>query len=386
MKPLLPFDLDSDLRRRLGHRVVDLIDEYFADLPDRPVQLHASQRSFEPLQNPLPEAAADPEAVLEQVTRELIEKGFHVPSANYFGLMNPTPAYVAVLAETLVAALNPPLATMARSQLASKIEQEALRWIGERIGWRGAFDGSFTSGGNEANFSALALALAARFPNATEEGVASIGAQPVFYASAESHHSLDKSAGLLGIGRRALRRVPVNARLEMDLQQLETGIAAPYMPKTAASLPVDNFKISAQWSRRANAFKLWLTLRIHGRQAYEQHINRQLALAQDFGRWLENSAHFELAAPVRLPILNGRVRLPGGDEQIAAAHLAVVEEVTRDGRRWISETKVAGRSVLRIMIVSDLTGEKQIAELQAAMTAAAEKVVGMKAVHPQPVR
>src|SRR5205085_2813054 len=271
------------------------------------------------------ENVEDIERLLDDVTRELIEKGFHVPSANYFGLMNPTPAYVAVLAETLVAALNPQLATMARSQLASKIEQETLRWIGERIGWGGAFDGSFTSGGNEANFSALALALAARFPNATEEGVASIGAQPVFYASAESHHSLDKSAGLLGIGRRALRRLPVNARLEMDLQQLASPFAAgailppqpemlsrafciatPYMPKTAASLPVDNFKISAQWSRRANAFKLWLTLRIHGRQAYEQHINRQLALAQDFGRWLENSAHFELAAPVRLPILNSR--------------------------------------------------------------------------------
>jgi len=488
MKPLLPFDLDSDLRRRLGHRLIDLIDDYFAQLPQRPVQLPASRRSFEPLHNPLPEAAADPEAVLEEVTRELIEKGFHVPSANYFGLMNPTPAYVAVLAEALVAALNPQLATMARSQLASKIEQETLRWIGERIGWRGSFDGSFTSGGNEANFSALALALAARFPSATEEGVASIGAQPVFYASAESHHSLDKSAGLLGIGRRALRRIPVNARLEMDLQRLETaiaadisagkipfavvatagttnsgaiddlegtaaicrqrklwfhvdgayggaatfsdqrrnllrgieqadsvtidphkwlampfaagviitsqpemlsrafGIATPYMPKTAASLPVDNFKISAQWSRRANAFKLWLTLRIHGRQAYEQHINRQLALAQDFGRWLENSAHFELAAPVRLPILNSRVRLPGAEEKIAAAHLAVVEEVTRDGRRWISETKVAGRSVIRIMIVSYLTGERQIAELQAAMTAAAEKVLGAKAAHSQPVR
>ena len=78
--------------------------------------------------------------------------------------------------------------------------------------------------------------------------------------------------------------------------------------------------------------------------------------------------------------------MPGGEAQIAAAHLAVVEEVTRDGRRWISETKVAGRSVIRIMIVSYLTGEKQIAELQAAMTAAAEKVFGRKAAHSQPVR
>ena len=153
------------------------------------------------------------------------------------------------------------------------------------------------------------------------------------------------------------------------------GIATPYMPKTAASLPVDNFKISAQWSRRANAFKLWLTLRIHGRQAFEQHINRQLALAQNFGRWLENSAHFELAAPVRLPILNGRVRLPGGEAKIAAAHLAVVEEVTRDGRRWISLTNVNGRSVIRMMIISYLTEERHLRDLQQALAGAAKTVL-----------
>src|SRR5437763_16924154 len=222
MKPLLPFDLDSDLRRRLGHRLIDLIDEYFADLPDRPVQLPASQRSFEPLHNPLPEAPADPEAVLEQVTRELIEKGFHVPSANYFGLMNPTPAYMAVLAEALVAALNPQLATMARSQLASKIEKETIRWIGERVGWRGPFDGTFTSGGNEANFSGLALALAAHFPAAVGDGVSCLEKRPVLYASSEAHHSLDKSAGLLGLGRKALRRIPVTADIQLDVEKLES--------------------------------------------------------------------------------------------------------------------------------------------------------------------
>src|SRR5437764_657318 len=82
---------------------------------------------------------------------------------------------------------------------------------------------------------------------------------------------------------------------------------------------------------------------------------------------------------LRLPILNCRVRAPGDEEQTSVANLAVVEEVTRDGRRWISETKVAGHSVIRIMIVSYLTGKKQIADLQAAMTAAAEKALGGKA-------
>ena len=107
----------------------------------------------------------------------MVVQGFHVPSANYFGLMNPTPAYMAVLAEALVAALNPQLASLARSQLAARIERETVRWIGERVGWNRPFDGTFTSGGNEANFSALAMALATHFPQTVEDGVAATGAQ-----------------------------------------------------------------------------------------------------------------------------------------------------------------------------------------------------------------
>src|SRR5437868_10281208 len=189
----MDFEFDSKTRRQLGYRLIDQIDAFFSSLPDRPVQLPADQRTFGTLDDALPEIGEDPGKVLDEICREMVDKGFNVPSANYFGLMNHTPTYMGVLAEALVAALNAQLATLARSQLASKIELETVRWIGERVGWPGAFNGTLTSGGNEANFSGLALALAAKFPEVVEEGVLAIGAQPVLYASAESHHSLDKS-------------------------------------------------------------------------------------------------------------------------------------------------------------------------------------------------
>src|SRR5437870_11048920 len=220
----MDFEFDSKTRRQLGYRLIDQIDAYFSSLPDRPVQLPADQRTYGTLDNALPEMGEDPAKVLDEICREMVDEGFNVPSANYFGLMNPTPTYMGVLAEALVAALNPQLATLARSQLASKIELQTVRWIGERVGWPGAFNGTFTSGGNEANFSGLALALASSFPNSVEEGVASIGAQPVLYASDEAHHSLDKSAGLLGIGRKALRRIMVNEAAQLDLQMLDQAI------------------------------------------------------------------------------------------------------------------------------------------------------------------
>src|SRR5438552_268842 len=184
------FDLDSETRQRLGYRLIDHIDAFFSSLTDRPVQLPAGERTYGSLLDPLPEVGEDAGKVFDELCRKMVDKGFHVPSANYFGLMNPTPTYMGVLAEALVAALNPQLATMARSQLASKIEIQTLRWIGERVGWPGDFSGTFTTGGNEANFSGMALALAAKFPDAIDDGVASIGAQPIAYTSVEAHHSL----------------------------------------------------------------------------------------------------------------------------------------------------------------------------------------------------
>jgi glutamate/tyrosine decarboxylase-like PLP-dependent enzyme len=476
------FDFDEQTRAHLGHMLMDIINNYYSSLPNRPVQLPSEQRSFGQLTDKMPDAEQDPASVIEEICSELIEKGFHVPSANYFGLMNPTPTYVSVLAEALVSALNPQLATQARSQLASKIENETVRWIAERVGWKAkpeSIGGTFTSGGNEANFSALALALCHYFPQSVNDGIASIGARPVFYASSESHHSLDKSAGLLGLGRKALRRIPVNDRVQMDVQALSAAITSdkaaghkpfcvvatagttnsgamddipaiaqlckehdlwlhvdgaygaaaifsdkhrdlvrgieqadsitidphkwlcmpfaagvvltnkaellettfgthtPYMPKVIGSTMIDNFKVSTQWSRRMNSLKVYLTLRVHGRLAYEQLIETQLALAANFVRRItaDQHAEFELAAPQVLPIVNIRAKLSGAsEEEIAALNSAIVEEVTRSGERWISLTRVNGRSVIRLMVISYLTTEKHLDELAVALESAAKNL------------
>src|SRR5262249_50246130 len=95
------FDFDSETRRRLGYRLIDKIDEFFSSLPDRAVQLPLERRSYGPIHDPLPESGDDAAKVLDDLCREMVDQGFHVPSANYFGLMNPTPTYTGVLAEAL---------------------------------------------------------------------------------------------------------------------------------------------------------------------------------------------------------------------------------------------------------------------------------------------
>jgi glutamate/tyrosine decarboxylase-like PLP-dependent enzyme len=152
----------------------------------------------------------------------------------------------------------------------------------------------------------------------------------------------------------------------------------PYMPrKTGAAPLLDNFQVSTQWSRRMNSLKLWLTLQVHGRQAYEELIDRQLKLAAFFADWVRSSDWFELAAPQVLPIINFRVKMPGGSaEEYRTAHEAIVHEVTRTGRRWISTTLVNDQSVIRVMVISYLTGHRHLEDLMVAVTEAAKKTSG----------
>jgi aromatic-L-amino-acid decarboxylase len=473
----MSFEFDSATRRRLGYQLIDEIDAFFSSLPDRPVQLPAEQRTYGPLDGGLPEIGEDPEKVLAEVCSTLVDGGFHVPSAHYFGLMNPTPTYMGVLGESLAAALNPQLATLARSQLASKIELQTVQWIGSRVGWKDSFSGTFTSGGNEANFSGLAMAMADKFPDAIEDGIASIGAQPVAYTSGESHHSLDKSAGLLGIGRKALRRIPVDDGLRLDVKRLSEAVvedlsagrrpfcviatagttnsgmvddlvaisevcrehglwlhvdgaygasvifsdahrdlvhgieladsitldphkwlavpfaagviltnhpkvmerafsvAAPYMPKAGGAKLPDNARISTQWTRRMNSLKLWLTLRVHGRKGYEELIDRQVRLAHQFADWIRNSTHYELVVSPTLPIVTFQWRTSQfGSRSLPDIHAEIVEEMTRDGRLWISDTLVRGRSALRMMVISYLTEERHLRELEEGLERTASKI------------
>jgi glutamate/tyrosine decarboxylase-like PLP-dependent enzyme len=61
--------------------------------------------------------------------------------------------------------------------------------------------------------------------DATEDGVRALHRQPVLYGSTETHSSIEKAVGLLGLGRRALRRVSVDDAFRVDLDALAGAIA-----------------------------------------------------------------------------------------------------------------------------------------------------------------
>jgi glutamate/tyrosine decarboxylase-like PLP-dependent enzyme len=219
--------LEADSRRALWGRLIEAIEEYAEGVDGLPVApaldpaaLRAELARFD-FSRPLP-----PEAALAAAVEGLTRHQVHTPHPRYFGLFNPAPTTMGVAADALVAAFNPQLAAWSHSPFAAEVEQHLVRALAARFGYDPArTEGTFCSGGAEANHTALAVALLRECPEAARRGLLALRSQPVLYVSEEAHHSFLKAARLCGIGTEAVREVRLDARLRMSPEDLAARIA-----------------------------------------------------------------------------------------------------------------------------------------------------------------
>jgi glutamate/tyrosine decarboxylase-like PLP-dependent enzyme len=162
---------------------------------------------------PLDEVIAD----VEQMLRTWQVQVTH---PRYFGLYNPSVTLASVIADTLVAMYNSQLANWRTSPAANEMERHTLAWLAERFGLPANSIATFTSGGSEANLSAVVVALTHAFPEYGEHGLRRLSGDPTIYLTEETHHGFNKIAHMAGLGRRNLRIVASDSNLKMDVNEL----------------------------------------------------------------------------------------------------------------------------------------------------------------------
>ena len=137
-----------------------------------------------------------------------------VTHPRYFGLFNPSVTLASVVADTLVAMYNPQLANWRTSPAANEMERHTLGWLAAKFGLPEDAIATFTSGGTEANLSAVIVALTRAFPDYGEHGLRHLTASPSIYLTEETHHSFSKIAHMTGLGRRRCGQSPTDCRSE----------------------------------------------------------------------------------------------------------------------------------------------------------------------------
>jgi aromatic-L-amino-acid decarboxylase len=160
-----------------------------------------------------------------------------------------------------------------------------------------------------------------------------------------------------------------------------------------------------QLGRRFRALKAWVVWRSFGREGMAAIIREHLRLAKLFAEWIENDKRFELAAPVVMPVVCFRFvgrdgppeRHSGSDRPrttqrdapaIADADVnsEIVARINSSGRVYITQTKLRGRTVMRIGLGNVLTTEQHLRNAWELIQEAAEEVGAIDPNRPRALR
>jgi aromatic-L-amino-acid decarboxylase len=222
-----PLAIGSDEFRAMGYQLIDRIAGFMDSLPERPVTRDESPsdvRQALGAEQSLPRQGAEPALLLNRAADLLFEHSLFNGHPRFWGYITSSAAPIGALGELLAAAINPNVGAWLLSPMASEIEAQTIRWIAEMIGFPQECGGLFVSGGNMAN---LVCFLAARQAKAgcdvRKEGLA--GARLRVYCSKETHTWIQKAADISGLGTEAIRWIPADDRMRMDVAALRQRIA-----------------------------------------------------------------------------------------------------------------------------------------------------------------
>ena len=206
--------------RELGHRMVDDMMNYLQTIREQPAWRPIPQAVKENLHQPLPLAPQGD----EKSYQDFLENVLPYPHGNihprYWGFVNGTGSALGMLSEMLAATVNPNCGGANHS--AVYVEQQVLDWCKEMLGYAPEASGILVSGGSMANLMGLAIARNTQLEfDIRNNGVQSVPGMMTVYCSSEAHSSVQKAVELLGLGSKALRKIPVDRHYRLDLASLE---------------------------------------------------------------------------------------------------------------------------------------------------------------------
>ena len=211
--------------RHVGHQLVDTIANLLDHIGNFPVahqQEPADIRAHLP--KSLPQNGGDATDLVGRAASVLLEHSTITWHPRFFGYINGSVAPIGVLADMLASAMNPNCGGWTLSPAATEIEKQTIRWIAELLGYTPDCGGILVSGGNMANMLGFLAARTKKAGQASrEQGVGQ--AKLVCYVSAETHTWVQKAADLFGIGTAAVRWIPTDASLRMNVDDLRRRIA-----------------------------------------------------------------------------------------------------------------------------------------------------------------
>lgn len=219
--------------RAQAHVMLDDMLDYLEQLRGRPVWQPIPAAIHQRFHEPLPQHGSDLAALHQRFLEEILPYSIGNAHPGFMGWVQGGGTPVGMLAEMLAAGLNANVG--GREQVPISVERQILRWMRELFSFPDTANGVFVTGTSIANFLAVLIARSKLLgPAVRQKGLADSASHLVAYTSTGAHGCVSKAMDMAGFGTNALRKIPVNAAHQVDLQQLaqriEHDIAAGCRP------------------------------------------------------------------------------------------------------------------------------------------------------------
>ena len=199
---------------------------------DHPDALHPSANWRDVLDTPLPQQGVGIEEVTQELITQVIPNGSPVPKPGFTSFITTGSTTVSTLASTAASIASPQRYMHTAFNF---LEELSLQWLAEMCAL-GNMRGVYSSGGSVANLIALGGARQSAFEKIGHDPAADgVNRQVSVYASQECHHTIQRSGGVLGIGRRAIKIIDCDDKGRMRVDLLQNAILED---KAAGILPM----------------------------------------------------------------------------------------------------------------------------------------------------
>ena len=208
----------------LSHRILDDAIAYLKDVRERPVwrEMPDKVRSF--FSAPLPREPAPVADVYDDVARNVMPYPMGNIHPRFWSWYMGSSNFTGALGDFLAAIQGSNLG--GGNHAAGLMDSQVVNWLKEMVGFPAAASGTLVSGGSMANIIGLTVARNVKAGvDVRERGVSAIPKPLRYYASDQVHSCHRKGMEALGLGNRALRRIPTDADLRIDIAALKAAIA-----------------------------------------------------------------------------------------------------------------------------------------------------------------
>ena len=139
-----------------------------------------------------------------------------------------------------------------------------------------------------------------------------------------------------------------------------------------------------QLGRRFRALKAWVIWRSLGRGGMADRLRHQMRLANELVDWIKDDNCFELAAPVVMPVVcfrfvgskNNASNSTASPARTDILNSEIVERINASGRAYLTQTKLRGRTVMRIGLGNVLTTEQHLRSAWELIRKKSDEVAG----------